>query len=152
MLQKNVRLYKWNIVLYNSRFPFPYPKMTPNFPQQWLKLRQFQNKTYKGIAEGKVRIPVNPVSDGNDPISVNYHNLSLYIYTFFISRDQLTLYASRLCWLAYNHRAVNCGTHCLYAFDLKRKCLSVWDLFRFMLATNIRRISKMTKSFKNFMF
>ena len=57
--------------------------MTPNFPQQWLKLRQFQNKTSEGIAEGEVQIPVNPVSDGNDLISVNYHNLSLYIYIHY---------------------------------------------------------------------
>ena len=62
---------------------------TPNFPQQWLKLWQFQNKTSEGIAEGEVRIPANPVSDGNDLISVNYHNLSLYsmcIYIFHITR------------------------------------------------------------------
>ena len=72
-----------NVVLYNLWFPFPYPKTTANIPQQWLKLWQFQNKTYEGIAEGEVRIPVNPVSDGNDPLSVNYHNLSLYIYIHF---------------------------------------------------------------------
>ena len=43
------------------------------------KPRPFQNKTYEGIAEGEVRIPVDPVSDGiaNTIINEIYPPLSM---------------------------------------------------------------------------